>query len=106
MRSDSGLPGGYGRAVGKCSSAGRQAGENRGEIHAENRSAVLSVVAKDGSAMFLHDAVTDAQAKSRAFANGLGRVKGVEDAMRLADSRAVIGKEDHDITAVALGFDD
>ena len=54
--------------------------------------------------MFLDDSETDAQAEARAFADRLGGVKGIENAVRLLDAWTCVRKQDDHVAAVAHGF--
>ena len=42
--------------------------------------------------MFFHDAVADAESEAGAFAHALGGVEGIEDALGIFDSGAVVGE--------------
>src|SRR5580704_2594425 len=70
--------------------ASGQSGENSGEFHAKNRAALLTVVAKNLPAMFLNDAVADAEPEPGSLAHWFGSVKRIEDAVGLADAGTVI----------------
>src|SRR6516162_893076 len=86
-------------------SAPGQCREHRRKLHAEHRAAGLPVVAEDFSAMFLHDAVTDAQAQPRAFAHRLRRVKRIEHAMRILHARPGVREKHHHVRAIPLRLD-
>src|SRR5256714_1770165 len=60
--------------------------ENRRQFHSEHGSALLPVVAKDPSPVLLHDSKANAQAQPRAFADRLGRVKGIKNALGVLDT--------------------
>src|SRR5271166_3424067 len=55
-------------------------------------SGVRVIVSRNISAVFLDDAVTDAQTKSRPFAHTFGGVEGIEDALRIFDPGAVVAE--------------
>ena len=63
-----------------------------GQAHFDGCAAVGSVVGGDVAAMFLHDAVADAQAEAGAFADALRGVERIEDALGIFDSGAVVGE--------------
>jgi hypothetical protein len=77
--------------------AGRRQAKN------EDRSTLSLVVAGDLPAVILHDSVDCAQAEAGALADGLGRIEGIEDTMRLFDSGAAIGKLDDDLISLLSG---
>ena len=51
-----------------------------------------ALLRRDVAAMFLHDAVADAESQPRAFADALGGVEGIEDALGIFDSGAIVGE--------------
>src|SRR5580692_11213610 len=55
--------------------------------------------------MVLHYAINGAQAQARALADRLGRIKGIEDTMRIFDSRAIVGKLHDHLSRFELGAD-
>jgi len=57
------------------------------------------------SPMILHDTVGGAQSQASAFADRLGGVERIEDAMRLFDARAAIGKMNHHVCSLRVGAD-
>src|SRR6202521_4078507 len=79
--------------------------QNSGQFHAENCATFLAVVTENLSGVYLDDAEADAETQARAFANRLRRIERIEDAMRLLDAGAAVGKQDHDVGAVTNGFD-
>src|SRR4029077_8358897 len=94
-----------GRNSGKLWFFRREPCEHRRQLHAKNRSALLRVIAKNLSGVFLQDSEADAQAEARAFADRFGSVKRVEHALRVLDARSRVGEQDHDIAAIAYGLD-
>src|SRR5579859_5560158 len=79
--------------------------KDRRQFDPENRSALLPVVAKNFPIVFLNNSKTDAQPQACAFADRLGGVKRIENAMRLFNARASIGKQDDHVAAIAHRFD-
>ena len=55
--------------------------------------------------MFLNDAKADAESKPSTFANRLGGIEWIENAVRLFNSRPGIGKQNRHACAVAHGLD-
>src|ERR1700678_129467 len=53
--------------------------------------------------MILHNTVHGAKAKARALADGLSRIERIEDAMRIFDAAAVVGKLDYHLSGFELG---
>src|SRR5574340_927279 len=62
--------------------------------HAEHGAALGMVQGHDLAAVLLEDAVANAQPQPGSLAHALGGVEGVEDAMWLADARAVVAELD------------
>src|ERR1700674_846140 len=80
-------------------------GVAHGQAQHEYRSAFRLVLAGDLSLMILHHAVDGAESQAGALADGLRSVEGIEDAMRLFDSRSAIGKLQHHFLRLKLGAD-
>src|ERR1700722_16202403 len=79
--------------------------EHRGQFDAESAAAIETVLARDLAAVFLEDAVTNAKPQPGAFADGLGGVKGIEDALGLADTGPIVGKFHSNVGLFACGAD-
>src|SRR5579862_4481473 len=77
----------------------------RRQAQDENCSALGLVVTCDLAAMVLHDSVDGAEAEAGAFTDGLGRVKGVKDAVRFFDAGAAVAELDDDVIALLSGGD-
>src|SRR5215469_15286425 len=73
-----------------------------GEFDDEQGAAFGLVAAGDLAAVVLHDAVDGAETEARAFADRLGGVEGIKNALRLADSGAGVGELKHDFVVVVL----
>ena len=71
----------------------RDAGDRRlsradgnGKLDRDDRAVGMVICERDFAAAFARDAVTDAEAESSSLADGLGGVKGIERAIRIAES--------------------
>src|SRR6516164_7282504 len=82
---------------------GWQGRQHGGEFHTKHRTERLAVVTEDFPAMLLHDPIANAQTESRAFAEGLGGVEGIENPMRLANAMPCVRKQDDHATPVTQG---
>src|SRR5437016_1531940 len=83
----------------------RKGCQDRGQLHTEDGSAFLPVVGKNLSAMFLNDAVANAEAQTSAFADRFGRIERVENALRVLEAGTGVGEKDDDVAAIADCFD-
>ena len=63
----------------------------------------LHIANADFAAVLLHDAVADAETETGSFPNGLGRVKGIKDAVRVGNAGTVIGELDRQAIPGNLG---
>src|SRR5208282_306949 len=82
------------RAGGQLHFLRGQGREHSGQFHAKRRATFLPVVTMNPAAMFLHNAKANAETETCAFADGLGRIEGIENAVRFLDPRTGVQKED------------
>src|ERR1700691_4398395 len=74
-----------------------------GELDQERGAAFWAIEAFDASAVFLHDAVADAEAEAGALADGLGGEERIEDLLGGFDAGSAIGKLDDQLAVVVRG---
>src|SRR5208283_4088867 len=80
---------GYRRSSALSHGALRQHCQHGRKFHTKNRAAGLAVIAEDLSAMFLHDAITNAETQTSAFSHRFRGVERIEHPMRFAEPGAV-----------------
>lgn len=75
------------------------------KLEAERAASLRTVEAADAPAVFLHDAVANAQAQTSAFSDGLCRVKRVENLFRILKPRPGVEEFDDDEAALSKRAD-
>src|SRR5579863_7722218 len=75
------------------------------ELDGEDGATFGSVVASDLTGVVLDDAIHSAQAQSCALADWLGGIERIENALRVAESRAGVREQQHDFGALPLSRD-
>src|SRR6476646_10326545 len=87
--------------VERSNALGNERGDLDRQFKRDARAMRLQVFRMDLSAVFLYDSVTDAQSQTRAFANGLGRVKRIKGAVQIGETIPIIVKAKHHAAIVA-----
>src|ERR1700733_11598568 len=83
----------------------REKRKNGRNVDAECRAALDTIGRYDPAAVLLKNAVANAEAEARTFADGFGGVKRIEDALGFDEAGAGVGEFNDDVAAFAHGFD-
>src|ERR1017187_8167789 len=74
---------------------------HRGQPHLDDSAAIGCIVGGDVATMFFHNPVANAKPESGAFAHALGSVEGIEDALGIFDSSAIVGELRANVSTLA-----